>query len=304
MQLLIEPVNYTHAINCIEQNVDIILVGNEQFSTRIVHSFSIEEIKKILENKKNTQVWIKVNTFFFEPEIIELEKYLTLLSTLPIDKVVFQDYAICEINHNNKLGLELHYNPDTLITSYGQFYFFRNINVNSCFLARELLINEILEIAKQKETTKIEVQGLGYGMIMHSRWKIITNFESFYNTNIRDDDLKVLIRENLRKIPNIIFEDIHGTHMLTGYIISAFKVLEKLNNSIDYLSLSFLCMKNVDINSITTLFLEAFNDIKNNSYDAVLYIEKLQKLLPDKLISAGFLGGPKDILHMQKEEHE
>lgn len=304
MQLLIEPFDYKHAIDCIEQNVDIILIGNETYSTRIAYSFSMDEIELILKSKKNTKVWIKVNAFFFEQDIIELEKYLTVLSKLSIDKVVFQDYAVCEIIHTNKLGLDLHYNPDTLVTSYGQFDFFKKIDVNSCFLVRELLINEIIEIAKNKNDMKIEVQGLGYGMIMHSRWKIITNFENFYKTDIRENDTKVLIRENLRKIPNIIYEDIHGTHMLTGYVISAFKVLEKLSLAIDYLSLSFLCIKNINTSAITTLFLEAFKDVKNNSYDATLYIQKLQKLLPEELVSAGFLGGPKDILHMQKEEHE
>lgn len=71
--------------------------------------------------------------------------------------------------HELELPLKLHYNPDTLVTNYGQFDFFMENHFNGCFLARELMQNEIFEMSQHKQNLALEIQGFGHGFIMHSR---------------------------------------------------------------------------------------------------------------------------------------
>jgi putative protease len=75
----------------------------------------IQEIKSLLANKNQTKVLILVNKFFFEPEILELEIFLVEISKLDIDGVIFSDMAIPQICYENKLRIDLIYDPDTLV---------------------------------------------------------------------------------------------------------------------------------------------------------------------------------------------
>lgn len=114
----------------------------------------------------------------------------------------------------------------------------------------------------------------------------------------------IKIKENLRKIPNLIYEDKQGTHMLTGYVISVLSVLDKLVNCVDYLAMNFLQIEPGKVQAIIELYMSAINDLKDNKYDPEKYVNLMLTILPDTLISAGFLGGPKDILHLLKDENE
>lgn len=304
MQLNIEPISYEHAKECILLKIDNLTLSHPDFSTWSVYTSTQEEIASLCKMKGNTKIWIKINAFIHEGQIADLTKYLVWLNQQKVDFVIFQDYAIAEIVHDLKLSLKLHYNPDTLVTNYGQFNFFIANNFSGCFLARELMQNEILEMGEHKQNLALEIQAFGYGFIMHSRWKLISNFDDFYNVNISPSTEAIKIKENLRKIPNLIYEDKQGTHMLTGYVISVLSVLDKLVKSVDYLTMNFLQIEASKVDAIIDVYKVAIKDLNCGKYNSEKYIKLMQNILPETLISAGFLGGPKDILHLLKEENE
>ncbi len=302
MEIVVEAYNFDHARWCIENNVPNLVIGYELFANRLSYSFNQSEIQDLVNKRKNTKIWIKVNNFFFEHELNRLEMYLRWLSNLEIDRVIFQDFAVAQINYEDNLNLNLHYNPETLITNYGQFDFYLENKINSCFLARELMPHEVQEIVQNKKHMKIEIQGFGYGFIMHSRWKLISNFEEHYQVNLNKDYLE--IKEALRKYPNVIFEDNTGTHMLTGYLIDSLSSLPKLiQYGVDYLSLNFIKTNEDIAKKVTTLFMEAVND-KNLESKLNQYTNDLKTICEGYMLSPGFLGGPKTIPHTEKVENE
>lgn len=303
MELTVEAFSLDHALKCIEIGVDNLILGNELFANRLSYSFNESEIANLVNKRKTTKIWIKVNNFFFEHEIDRLEMYLRWLSSLEIEKVIFQDYAVAQINFENNLNLNLHYNPETLVTSYGQFDFFKENNIDSVFVARELMYNELQEICENKNGMKIEIQAFGYGFIMHSRWKLITNYEKHYNYHLNKDHEFIKIKEHLRKYPNLLFEDNQGTHMLTGYIIDLSELLLNLYEiNVDYLNLNFLNTDNNYAIEITKIYNILLKDVLSNKKISLNQINIIKELSSKYLLSQGFLGGTKHILHLAKDE--
>lgn len=303
MELTVEAFSLDHALKCIEIGVDNLILGNELFANRLSYSFNESEIANLVNKRKTTKIWIKVNNFFFEHEIDRLEMYLRWLSSLEIEKVIFQDYAVAQINFENNLNLNLHYNPETLVTSYGQFDFFKENNINSVFVARELMYNELQEICENKNGMKIEIQAFGYGFIMHSRWKLITNYEKHYNYHLNKDNEFIKIKEHLRKYPNLLFEDNQGTHMLTGYIIDLSELLLNLYEiNVDYLNLNFLNTDNNYAIEITKVYNTLLKDVVSNKKINLNQINIIKELSSKYLLSQGFLGGTKHFLHLAKDE--
>lgn len=301
MELLVEAFDYNHALMCIKSGVKNLVIGNEVFATRISYSFNESEVIDLVENRKNTNIWIKVNKIFFEQDLKILNMYLRWLSKLDIKKVIFQDFAVAQIIDENEYNIDLHYNPETIVTSYGQFDFYKQNNINSVFIAREIMMKELEEICSNKNGMEIEIQGFGYGFIMHSRWPLISNFQEHYHIELETLRNKMLIRENLRKYPNVIFEDEQGTHMLTGYLINLIGTLPKLNQiGIDYLQLNFLKLSSAIATSVTNIFNTAISDLDN--YDETKYEGEINEICKQFIVSKGFLGGTKSILHLEKEE--
>ena len=234
-----------------------------------------------------------------------MENVLEKLSELKVDLIMFSDFAIPQIIYEKKLNLPLHYNPETLVTSYGQFDFYLENNINKVNLASELTLSEIKRICENKNQMYVSIKGFGLGFVMHSRWKMISTFLDYAKANkakFNSTDY-LLIKEDERVVPNIIFEDEMGTHMLTGYYICCLKQINEIKNmNIDALIIDSLFVHDDDLT--LDFILEAYKfALKNNLNDKqleIIYQEVKKKCELD--ISPGFFGNHTDVLHTKKHE--
>lgn len=170
MKIIASPANYNEAISLIDNGIDVLLLGDSIHSTRMIYNCQLDDLNAICNNKKQTEIWLNVNAFFYEQDLDELEKYLKEIKQLKIDKVVFNDYAVAQIDFEQNLNLNLHYEPSALVTSYGQLEFYLQNNIHSVSLSNELFLPEILTILKNKpKGMKICLQVQGFVLIMHSR---------------------------------------------------------------------------------------------------------------------------------------
>jgi putative protease len=169
LQLLVNPINFKNAIDLIDLQVHKIFIGIKNFSIYTECLLTINEIEKLVKEKKQTKVYININKHFFENEINRLEKLLLQITEIKIDGIIFADFAIPQILYEHKIKTYLIYNPETLITNYGQFDFYLKNNIDEVCLARELQKNEIKEICKHKNKMKIQMQVCGYSFVMQSR---------------------------------------------------------------------------------------------------------------------------------------
>lgn len=307
MKIVISPANYNDAIELCQNNLDILLVGSNEFATRNVYDCNLNDLKEIIKNKKNTKIWVNVNSFFYEPQIPSLEQYLKELSKLDIDRVVFNDCAVPQINKELDLGLKLHYNPSTLITSFGQFEFYNRNKFASVSIANELFLPEVKTLAVNKPNNlELLIQVQGYVLIMHSRWNLVTNFKDYVN-DIKDEYLRnkvIRIREETRLYHNHIYEDQNGTHMFTGYELCLIKYLKQFSElKIDYIFIDNILQKDDKYNSIMlSIYQDAIKAINENNFDNEvdsLYKRCLDNANDIDKISAGFIGGIKEIKHYE-----
>ncbi len=301
MKLVIQAYDINHANYCLKKNIDGLIIGQQKYSLRDNYYFTNDELETLIKNKNKTKIFVKVNAFFFEQDLEHLTNYLKYLSSLNIDGVIFSDFAIPQINEELNLNLKLKYAPETLVTSYYQFDFFKEINCASVTLARELGLKEVIEICEhKKDGLEIEMQGHGFLFIMHSRWKLISNFEQYYKIHLKHQEL--LIREDLRKLPNIITEDAFGTHMYSGFQLYTIDILDQIKN-IDWLRIDTINMSKEEVQYTTEVYQKAISLLNDNIDLYKQYVENEInhfKHLFNTPIAHCFLGGIKTILHMEK----
>lgn len=309
MKIIASPANYNEAINLLQINVDILVLGNNDFCVRNQFHCDLHSLKELCAKKGNSEIWVKVNAFFYEPQINELEKYLKELDQLKIDRIIFNDYAIPQIIYENKLKLKLHYDPNSLITSYGQFEFYVENNFSSVNLSNELFLNEVTTILDNKpKQIEVSLQVHGFSLIMHSRWNLVTNFSDYIED--KDDEYtrnKILyIREEQRQYNNIIYEDEYGTHMFSGYELCLLKYLKNFyDKNLDYIVIdNILQDKNSNYSlEICKIYQKAIKLIKNNQWtDGKIdkFYDECLILAKDKnKVASGFIGGIKEIKHYE-----
>ncbi|MDE5841636.1 MAG: U32 family peptidase, partial [Malacoplasma sp.] len=288
-----------------KRKVDYIVVGLKGFSCRINNFFSLEVIERVKKNLKYSKLCVFLNNLYSEKEIEKLENILEKLSELKIDLIMFSDFAIPQIIYEKNINLSLHYNPETLVTSYGQFDFYLENNIHKVNLATELTLSEMKRICDNKKQMYVSIKGFGLGFVMHSRWKMISTFLDYANVNkakFNNTDY-LLIKEDERVVPNIIFEDNMGTHMLTGYYICCLKQINEIKNmNIDALIIDSLFVHDDDLT--LDFVLEAYkfalkNDLNDKQLE-IIYQEVKKKCELD--ISPGFFGNHTDVLHTKKHE--
>ncbi|GHU26840.1 hypothetical protein FACS1894152_2280 [Bacilli bacterium] len=169
MELLVNPASYSNALELISLGVHQICVGTKEFSLRNNCLLTIKQIEELIKNKKQTKILVLINRLYFDPELDALTEFILEISKLKIDGIIFSDFAVNQICFENNAHVNLIYNPETLVTNYGQFNFYLENNISEVALARELNVNQIKEIGVNKGDMKIQLQVSGHALMMHSR---------------------------------------------------------------------------------------------------------------------------------------
>lgn len=303
MKISVTCGSYSLALKMIELGVDNIIVGLKDYCCRFNDALTIDEIKSLCDKKADSKITVCLNDIYFEQQIDSLTLSLKQLNNLNIDYLMFHDFAIPQICYEQNLNLNLHYSPETMVTSYGQFDFYLKNKITRVSLATELMTNEMKKIGQNKKEMEVYIKGFGLGFVMHSRWPMLSNFLKHVKANQHKfNDLPYWeIKEDLRKYPNIIYEDKSGTHMLTGYFLSCIKRIKELRDSnIDGLIIDSLFIKDDSLIQIVNIFKQALNKIEDQQEIENLF-EK-QKEFVDHIVSEGFFGKMGDILHTLKNE--
>lgn len=306
MKIAVTCCNLELGINLAKNNIDNIIVGLRGFSCRFNNYFDNDEIKELIKNKRNSKITVCINDIFFEDKIPSLEKAIKELVNLKVDSIMFHDFAVAQIVKENNYNIELHYNPETLVTSYGQFDFYKRNKIDSVSIASELTTNEVKKIIQNKNGINTFVKVYGLGFVMHSRWPMVSNFKNHLNSfeNIVSKKFNsieyLLIKEQLRKYPNILFEDEYGTHMLTGFYICAIKKIHELKRiGLDYILIDAFFIHDIELYKIIDKFIMTLNADLDEQFLNGLFLD-IQKEA-EHPISEGFFGEIVDRLHMIKD---
>lgn len=281
---------------------DIIAVGYEKFSDKINCLLSLNEIQDlhIRAHKKDKKIYVYLDAFIYEQDLLDLEDLLIQLDKIKIDGIIFNDLSINQVCYERKLSINLIYWPQSLITNHGQFAFYRENQISSIVLANELRMNEIFECLNNKNGLSIIKQVSGYVFMMQSRWDLISNFASKNSIKIDLNDNSFLIKEEKREFPALIYQNKYGTHIYTNYVLSNLKYIDSyIENQLDFILIDGLFHDNVWTINTTKLYKQAIEHLK--PIDELLKLEK--QINHNEILSEGFMSESyADLMYLIEEE--
>lgn len=300
MKIWINPIGLKHAKELlINKNVDYVVVGmKNKLSARNTCLLSFAQIKAI----NCPKLAVSLNNLYTDDQIPLLEKTLKQLKDINVRNIIFSDFAIKQICDEIHYQPHFVYNSETLTTNYNQLPFYLENNIKEVVLPRELHWNEIHEFSQYKHNMKLQVQAEGFGLMMHSKWNLLTNFKNQFKLNIDVQNKLFYLKEETRQLPNILIEDETGSHMFTGYNVSIFDYLDKMVEAkIDSIYfLSYLHNKEW-VDTTLSIYVQALEAIKNGTFakKKPILAKKLDSI--NKVSACGFLDPTSGLLHLERE---
>lgn len=291
MKLYICPTDINSIKNYIKtDSIQAIVVGLKDFSSQNNCILTIDEIKELKkttdDNKK--ELILQLDNFVFEKEIKDLTKALLDIERIGVCAIMFSDFAINQIHYENNMKTKLIYDGKTLVTNYFQFPFYLKNNIKEVVLANELSGKQVLDICLNKKDMKVIKQSSGYANMMRSRWKLLTHFKEKNNISDSLINKKVFIQEETRDFPSILYENKHGTQMLTSYNLTCIDLLT--NFDVDYLIINGFLHNNNWLEKTIMLYNKTIKiiDSKENHNFSTLFTEEVE-INKEEQLSYGFL---------------
>lgn len=210
---------------------DAIILATPFFSVRGAAVFAEADLPKWKAacTQLGMEMLVLVNRFFCEEELDALRKHLQYLKDLDVDGIYFTDEGVLYIAKQLGMEQKMIYYPDTLLTNHLDVNFYVEQGLHSVVLAKEITLEEILEIAQNTNSSKLELIIHGRLNMMHSKRKLLTNYFSFMGKDIDIQGKRNLyLMEETREEHMPIFEDDLGTHVFSGYTQVFFEEIEAL----------------------------------------------------------------------------
>ncbi|MCG7420140.1 U32 family peptidase [Macrococcus epidermidis] len=288
-ELLVTPKSLSHISDLIEAGADAFVIGEEQFGLRLAGEFNREDLKAAIDliHEHNKKAYVAVNGIFHNEHLDAVEDYMKFLHVVKPDAILFGDPAI--VMYERELGntIPLQWNQETLVTNYFQVNYWGQRGANRAVLARELSLDEVLNI-KAHSDVAIEVQVHGMTCMFQSKRSLLGNYFMYQDKVMKIENREIkdamLLYDEERNNKYPIFEDSNGTHIMSPNDICVIEELEELIEAgIDSFKIDGVLHSEEYITTVTKAYrqaldlydedVEAYEDAK---FDLVEMIEEIQ----------------------------
>ena len=174
------------------------ILGLKDFSINYLE-FDLNEIKELLNNYKDIELFISLNGNYFNKDLKDLEKNIIELSKLPIKGIMFYDLAVLEIVKRNNLNVNLCWHQEHMVNNYNTCNYYLDKGCNYAYLTSDITTDEIIEIFNKKKKEK-----------------------DVYTITSKDSD------------GYYILENSHGTEILTEKVLNGIMPFSKLKDKLSY----------------------------------------------------------------------
>ena len=234
-ELLVTAKDIDEMKQLIDAGADAINIGGEEYGLRMPGHFTLEMIGEAIEvaHQHGVKVYVSMNALLHNENLERLESYIQTLAKHKVDAIVFGDPAVLLVASKLAPEVKLHWNTETTSTSYTTVNYWAKKGVTRAVLARELSLDEVVDI-KNHVNVEIQAQVHGLTCIFHSKRTLVSSYLDHVNGQVEKDasqESGLFLREHKRpdeKYP--VFEDYHGTHIMSYDEIS---MMEYLNLLID-----------------------------------------------------------------------
>ena len=233
------------------------IFGLEDFSSGYDNELSVQEIKELVEDNKDSEIFISINKNIFNEELDKLKDYLLELDKLPIKGILFYDVALLKYKKDLKLKTPLVWNATHMVTNYNTCNYYYDKGVEYGYLAKEITIDEINEI---KDNTKMKLFTfiLGYPDTSYTRRSLLTN----YFKSIKKEKTKKVYEIVNNDDKYLIKEENNGTVIYKGEILNGSYLLNRLNT--DYIVLDNNLIDDEVFTKVLELFVKLVNKYDEN----------------------------------------
>ncbi|MEB7384266.1 peptidase U32 family protein [Staphylococcus xylosus] len=299
-ELLVTPKSVNHIEVLIEKGADAFVIGEQKFGLRLAGEFNREAMREAvnLAHSKGKKIYAAVNGLFHNYHLNAVESYIEFLHEINVDRIIFGDPAVIMFVKNHDNPIPLNWDAETLVTNYFQCNYWGKKGAKRAQLARELNLEEILNI-KANANVEIEVQVHGMTCMFQSKRMLLGNYYTFQERqlkierNLVADELLLYDEERDNKYP--VFEDYNGTHIMSPHDICLIEELDALLEAgIDALKIDGVLQSEEYINVCTEQYREAI-DLYNEDPEAYedekfMLVDPIEAIQPEhRPFDEGFL---------------
>ncbi|OIJ07675.1 peptidase U32 [Anaerobacillus arseniciselenatis] len=298
-ELLVTPTKVDDISRLINSGATAILIGEEKYGLRLAGEFNRDDIKESVKiaHGLGAKVYVSMNALFHNDKLEFLPEYISFLSDVNVDAIVFGDPAVIMAAREAAPEMKLHWNTETTATNYFTANYWGQKGAKRAVMAREINMDSIVE-TKEKAEVEIEVQVHGMTCMFQSKRTLIGNYMEFQGKDLkvegRSKDRTLFLHDPERDAKYPIFEDENGTHIMSPNDICIIDELEDmLDAGVDSFKIDGV-LKSVDyIEKVTSLYNEAI-ELYLQDPDAYqdkkfFYLEEIEKIQPiNRNLDTGF----------------
>ena len=149
----------------IDYGADAVYCGGELFSLRAgAKNLTIEQLTEAADytSKNGKKIYLTVNIFAHNEDIVSLESYLRQISEIKFDGFIVSDPGVISLIKEIIPDAILHLSTQANTTNYKSAEFWHRNGIKRIVLARELSLTEIKEL-RQKLPASLELESFIHG---------------------------------------------------------------------------------------------------------------------------------------------
>lgn len=299
-ELLVTPKSVAHITTLIDKGADAFVLGEQKFGLRLAGEFDRDTLKEAVEliHQHGKKAYIAVNGIFHNYHLNALEDYISYLHEINVDRIIFGDPAVVMYVKQQAHPIPLNWDAEALVTNYFQCNYWGEKGANRAVLARELSLEEILNI-KQHANVEIEVQVHGMTCMFQSKRMLLGNYYTFQQRQMKiernDVSKQLLLYDEERDNKYPVYEDYNGTHIMSPNDICLIEELDALLEAgIDAFKIDGVLQTEEYINVCTAQYREAI-DLYNEDPEAYedekfMLVDPIEEIQPEhRPFDEGFL---------------
>ncbi|MFX0021934.1 MAG: peptidase U32 family protein [Candidatus Hermodarchaeota archaeon] len=154
---LMSPLKNYKSLNAVLGKADAVYFGVEAFNMRMYSdNFRLQELNDIVKSchDNNTHAYLTTNIVIYENEFTLLDKILDKAVEAEIDAVIIHDIGAIQLVKDK--GLNFHISTQANISNSRSAIFYQNLGAQRLILARELSLEQIIDIRDHLTNCEIE----------------------------------------------------------------------------------------------------------------------------------------------------
>ena len=155
---LMAPLKHFKSLNAVLNNADAVYFGIESLNMRMYSdNFKLEDLNKVVKicHDNNIKAYLTTNIIIYENEFVLLEKILDKALEAEIDAIIVHDIGAIQIA--KRKGLDFHISTQANISNSHSAQFYESLGAQRLILARELSLEQIIQIKSKLMKSEIEV---------------------------------------------------------------------------------------------------------------------------------------------------